>query len=496
MELDAARLTHDAAREVDVCVVGAGPAGLVVARTLAERGRRVLLLESGAAGPDAAADALNDGDVVGDPYVGLRATRDRRVGGTMGLWNTDVGGAAGAKWVPLDPVDVDGRWPLDHAALVPYYARAQRLCGLGPFAYDAAAWVQPDRPAFQHDGSGLLSRVYQLGTRDALLGPTVASVRETGNAILCTRATVVRLEPSPDGRRVARAIVATPDGERRLVGARRWVLAAGAVENARLLLHSGIASGPVGQCFMEHPRDRAIVLRPRTERAYRGAAFYDVHRAADGTAIVGRLALDGRVVRESGLPNASGTLLPNVRPWVRRARAALGPAGRAPAVRAWLPVGGHGWSRHHAPTRAFAGLTVLLNVEQAPHPENRVTLGARRDAHGVPLPVLHWRWRTEDHVRLVRLRAAVARGLAALGIGDVTVATDAPPDPNAHHHAGTTRMHADPRAGVVDAHGRVHALDDLYVAGASVFPTAGYANPTLTIVALALRLAEHLDATL
>jgi choline dehydrogenase-like flavoprotein len=129
-------------------------------------------------------------------------------------------------------------------------------------------------------------------------------------------------------------------------------------------------------------------------------------------------------------------------------------------------------------------------VEQSPHPENRVTLSARRDSLGVPLPALHWSWRADDHARLERLRALIARDLER--IGTVTVDTDARPDPNAHHHAGTTRMHDDPMLGVTDRDGRVHATDNLYVAGASTFPTAGFANPTLSIVALAVRLARHL----
>jgi len=474
-------VTHASTLDTDVCIIGGGPAGLVVARELVARGREVVLLESGAEEPDDGADALNDGDVVGDRYAGLRVTRRRQVGGAMQSWNTLVRGAPGAKWVPLDPVDVDGRWPFDHATLRPYYERAQTLCGLGPYAYDAASWARPEtgRAPVQLEGHGLVSRVYQLGARQALLGPTLQRLRESGNATLLTRATVTRLET--EAWRVRHAVVASPDGVRRRVRARCFVLAAGAVENARLLLASGDGtglgdtSGLVGRGFMEHPRDTAITLFP-PPGAYGDLGFYDAH-VVDGTTILGRLALDADMVRAHDLPNASGTLLPRIRQWGAR----------------WLrEAGGHGWSRRRAPRLAYDGFTVLLNVEQRPHADNRVVLGRRVDTHGAALPELHWRWHTEEHARLVRLRAVVARGLASLG--RVRVRDDASPDPNAHHHAGTTRMHEDPREGVVDAHGRVHAVENLYVAGASVFPTAGFANPTLTIVALALRLADHLAA--
>jgi choline dehydrogenase-like flavoprotein len=114
----------------------------------------------------------------------------------------------------------------------------------------------------------------------------------------------------------------------------------------------------------------------------------------------------------------------------------------------------------------------------------------------VPQARLHWRWRREEHADLGRLRALLASALEATGLGQVHVRRELTPDPNAHHHAGTTRMHVDPRWGVVDGNGRVHDADNVYVTGASVLPSAGFANPTLTIVALALRLADHLKRRL
>ena len=120
-------------------------------------------------------------------------------------------------------------------------------------------------------------------------------------------------------------------------------------------------------------------------------------------------------------------------------------------------------------------------------------LSRARDALGIPLPEMHWRFTQEDGSALAMLRASIARHLEASGLGRV-IAEPRAVDPNAHHHAGTTRMHADARWGVVDADLRIHGVANLFVAGSSVFPTAGYANPTLTIAALSLRLADHLKA--
>jgi choline dehydrogenase-like flavoprotein len=238
---------------------------------------------------------------------------------------------------------------------------------------------------------------------------------------------------------------------------------------------------------MEHPRDHALTLHPHAADAYARSCFYDQWRAADGTWVVGRLALGDTALASGELLNASATLIPRLSNARSRLRAAL----PSFAVR-WMQSEGHGWCRRRGAARAFDGFTVLLNLEQSPHPENRVTLSARRDALGVPFPALHWSWRADDHRRLERLRAVVAEDLGA--IGTVTVDTDARPDPNAHHHAGTTRMHDDPTLGVADRHGRVHGTDNLFVAGASTFPTAGFANPMLTVVALSVRLARHLGS--
>ena len=136
---------------------------------------------------------------------------------------------------------------------------------------------------------------------------------------------------------------------------------------------------------------------------------------------------------------------------------------------------------------------VLLDLEQGPHPENRVVLSEQRDGLGQPRAVLHWRWREEDEARRQRIRVVLARELERTGAGRVQVEAERPLEPSAHHHAGTTRMHDDPEEGVVDEQLRVHRKENLFVTGTSVFPTAGVANPTLTAIALTLRLGDRLS---
>jgi choline dehydrogenase-like flavoprotein len=203
MELDAVAggFSEGTVLDTELCIIGAGPAGLTVANTLADRGRDVVVLESGTHHTDPAILALSEGDAEGDAYGGLRETRHRQVGGTSGLWNTPVGESVGAKYAPLDAVDTEERpaiagsgWPLEYPELESYYRRAQPLCGLGPFAYDAAHWTRPDRAPIAQTGSLVVSRVYQFGTRDALVDPMLRAVQRSSGVRLYTRATAIAIE--------------------------------------------------------------------------------------------------------------------------------------------------------------------------------------------------------------------------------------------------------------------------------------------------------------
>ena len=335
-------------------------------------------------------------------------------------------------------------------------------------------------------------------------------LRNSANARLLCGATVRRLSPVVSGGRIASADVVDRDGRSFRVSARIFVLAAGAVENARLLLVSeddaSVAPGNggdwLGRCFMEHPRDRSLLLHPSDPGLFARAAFYDAHPGPDGTMIGGRIALKSTGSGANRLPNASVTMLPRLRPAERRERRLLrevvGPRVFSGLVRLGLAVegyrGGYGWSR--LPPEAFDAFHLVVNLEQQAHPDNRLVLGSRRDPFGIPRVELHWQWRPDDRAAHERLIARLAADLESSGLGRIAVLEGMLLDPNGHHHAGTTRMSARPDAGVADVDCRVHGTDNLYVTGASVFPVAGYANPVLTIVALVLRLSDHLRARL
>lgn len=473
--------------DADVCIIGAGPAGLTLARELIGIPLEVLVLESGGADTDARLHDLNIGSVHGDRYAHLHTTRNRGTGGSVHLWNTPVDGEPGAKYAPLEPFDLASRgsdppggWPFDHDHLLPYYRRAHQVCDLGPPDIECTGGLPLE-------GSPLVNRVYRFGRAAAFLRSNVDALESADNITLHRglTATVLVVE----GRRVVRVRAASLDGTTCDVSARIFVLAAGTIENTRLLLVSGAADARVpwttnewlGRAFMEHPRDYTLTWTPARPALFEEAAFYDARPHASAI-IGGRIGPADDALRAFGVPNFGVTLLP------RRPRR---PTARRPRS---VPHDGYGWSQTSQPARAYDAFRLVLNLEQRPDAANRIVLDDMKDALGVPRVAVHWHWRDGEQAALERLRMLLARTFRDAGLGRIDTVPGARPDPNAHHHAGTTRMSSDPRHGVVDADARVHGTDNLFVAGASILPTAGFVNPTLTIVALAVRLGGHLRA--
>ncbi len=482
----------------DVCVVGAGPAGLTTALTLGAAGRSVVLLESGGFRPSISAQELNEGDVEGEAYAGVGSTRHRQVGGTSNTWNVAIDGAQGAKYVPLGVRDM-ADWPIGWGEVEPFYVEAQTVCGLGPFEYGADHWATPARRPFDLRGTGLTSGVYHFGHAERFTRELVEELSCAQSVTLVTSATVVELAPGRDETTVHEVRVV--DGNYRAIEVkpRAVVLACGAVENARLLLLAQLGdrrgSEWLGRCFMEHARDFSLALDPGSRELFAEAAFYDAWASADGTLVGGHLALTEDALDSFDLPNAAMTLVPR----------ADGRRGRRLVARVPEPVrrvmgmplsGRYGWSETRSPARAFDLFDLVVNLEQRPDLRNRIELSSRRDRFGSPLPRLTLHWTDDEQERLERLRELLREWFGAAGLGRLLTTRGHRPDLSAHHHAGTTRMALDPQDGVVDVNGRVFGVDNLYVAGASVFPSAGFANPTLTIVALARRLGHHLHAVL
>jgi choline dehydrogenase-like flavoprotein len=535
----------------DVCVVGSGPAGLAVACELHRHGLRVSVLESGRLRRTGHADALKKVWCEGGIPV-KESSRERVVGGASSTWD--------GLSAPLEPIDVGPRpwvglpgWPLDYAELRRYYARAAADYGFPEPDLYREEHFAPLRAEgdWRFAWRRITERIILAPTRPPRFGKILRPRFEAPGLDLYTDASVIELRANPSRTAVEACEVRTRGMKALRVRASAFVLAAGGIENARLLLNStdlcpdglGNEHGQVGRGFMNHPKNPAGLVEPSAGVAhlpayfgclYRGMAGYLALRLDDATQA--RLGVLDACVRLEPLYAWSDTagvqLLINYvksRRWLwERLQGLKGEAaalrdyaetgddpdvklvGRVPSLPGLLaavlreprPVWRYLFHRVlDRRTRPRVRAIRIRNfMEMEPHPENRVLLAPERDRYGKPLALVRHSTTPLDRRSLLELHRVLAEELQAGGFGRlVSGLTDADPWPinaDASHHLGSTRMGTDPRTSVVDADCRLHAVPNLYVAGGSVFPTSGYANPTYTIVALAIRLADHLARTL
>jgi choline dehydrogenase-like flavoprotein len=528
---DARELAGDQQVDVDVCIIGAGPAGISIARELIGNGGRVWLLDSGGRDVERRVQRLNRGESVGYPVHRLHQSRVRAFGGTTRHWTRPGDESWAAR--PLDPIDFEVRpgirysgWPFGRADLDPYYVQAQELCRLGPFDYDPGRWADPHRTPPLPLGSGAIetptieTTLFQHGTAD-FSGYYEELVRAP-NVTLVLHASVVGLTTGDDPGRVDRVEVRRADGSQCFVRARLVVLAAGGIENPRLLLLSQQAGSRglgndhdlVGRFFAERVSARTGYIIPASPELIARTGLYPVHEPAPGVLVQGALRVRDAVQRERQLLNCAVFLLPRKRSMTAEAVRSLASLAKARRRRPLAPgLAGHvrnvvtglgdlgGFARDRLRRTDGDGILALrVQAEQAPDPNSRVTLGTRRDAFGLPVARLDWRPAASDRASIRATQEAIDEELRKAGLGHVELMLGDEDPPTLlegnFHHLGATRMHPDPAMGVVDADSRVHGVRNLYVTGSSVFPTYGCSNPTLTVVALALRLADHLKKQL
>lgn len=515
---DARRLEPGTALSYDLCIVGAGPVGIALALEFAGTGLRVCLLEGGGRRQDAAAQALLDGEVVGQPYLPLAWTRLARLGGTSGWWGGECRSFDALEDLAPRPWLGQPGWPLRPCELAAFEARACRFCGLGERPFEPAeAWLREvGAEALPLDPARFATRLFRYAAPTDLASVHGPALERAANIRVLLHAVAVEVE-SRSGA-LAGVRFATAPGREHALAAPRVVLAAGGIENARLLLASrrerpaglGNDRDQVGRGFMEHLYLDDVARFEPAPGLPPPRAYARRKRAPDGAAFRAALAPVAATLAEAGLPNLCFKLADPLKrapavlaafalrrglaagywptpPQAVLGRLAAGAPGVVPALARLSRRGGPG-----------APLSVGMVVEQLPDPANRVTLSARRDALGRPLARLDWRLTGRDRTAWHEALALLSADLAAWGLGRLTL-----PDPasrgavlerlrTACHHMGTTRMAEDPRRGVVDPAGQVHGVPGLHVAGSSVFPTGGHANPTLTAIALTLRLADHL----
>lgn len=535
--------------QADLCVIGAGPAGIAIARSFLGTSTTVCLIEGGGLAGEDRSQSLYEGSSSGSTPLDAGTSRMRVFGGSCTLWG---GGCIPLADTDLEPRDwvPDSGWPLRYADLAPWYAKAREFCQIdpghafGPGTFDGPAARTP----LDLDPEAMVNFIFARSPitfgdayRDTL--------GQAANITVLLHANVMELRATENAGAVTEATIGSLDGRRGRVRARHYVLAAGGIENARIMLLSdsvapnglGNDHDLVGRYFMDHPSgaignirsdqpDRLTRPYERTIGKVRAPVASEIglslaaqreHRTLN--ARVHPFAVEGEVPRGiRALRDVRAALRPPTHNEAALLEARLcaalqnGPGGAAAlavpqhfaisAMRLGLHIGdvirAVASKVSDRPTVGSDRVELVGFFEQAPNRDSRVMLDDTHDALGLRRVRVDWRLTELDRHTHRVLGAMTGHRLAQACAGRYEAAewtTDADAASEVHgtaHHMGTTRMAEDATHGVVDPEGKVHGIANLHVAGSSVFPTGGWAFPTFTLIALSLRLAEQLRVLL
>ena len=516
--------------DADVCIVGAGAAGITLAMELSGQGHRICLLESGGLDFDDDVQALNDGDCVSEQKIDLLWSRLRYFGGTTGHW--------GGNCAPLDPQDFEERdwipdsgWPFGIAEMDPYYPRAYRYCELPVPNFSADYWAGRSE-SFRNrrlslKGDPISEKIF-LKSPPTRFGEVYrADLGKPGN--LCEvylNANVMEIEADAEAKQAVALRTGGIDGKTHHFRARVFILAAG-LENARLLLLSdrvrpqglGNDHDTVGRYFMAHTTlrtGRALLSIPEGTASYYATLGWEQRFLSEVNPFIDALQPSREAQEREGILNTvvffeesyEGERTPGFIAMRRIAKQIV--YGRVPdnlihdlgTVIGDLDQVVKALYARSFGDNSYKILQTRFFSEQAPNRDSRVMLGADRDALGQRKLTLDWRLGELDKRTILRTQKLLAEQFGTLGIGRLRIDFQSEDEPwprgvdSSAHFMGSTRMSRDPRRGVVDENCRVHGIDNLYVAGGSVFPTSGATMLTVNIVALAVRLADHLRGKL
>jgi choline dehydrogenase-like flavoprotein len=501
----------------DICIVGTGAAGLSLASVLLAAGVSVAMLESGGLELEPAPQELNRCQADEILFEGAVEGRKRMLGGATNCWEGFL--------LPLEDIDFATRpwvdhsgWPLSGSDLAPYYAQALRFANAG--AADFEADVCRDL-GVQNPFDPAVLRYYfsKVSPTPRFADLLVDDLRASEDVRVYLHATATNLSLNSAGTVVEEVVAANSSGERFRFRAPVVIVCSGGIESCRLLLNSaartaggiGNEHGLVGRFFQDHPRLMVGALRAHDAAT---VERYLAPQRSGGVEVLPRVSLRPELQESHEVLNAQayvygGGLYPKT--LLRRAmvlnlarRSGRGErAGRHlldVSRRLLGPTLTLQREMRRDPEQARRYFQVSVVSEQEPSDASRITLSRHRDRYGSPLPRITWHktqktWETVAHMATT-LREEVAKS----GLGELELWPHvASPRPywralfhDTYHHMGATRMGVTPQAGVVDEQCRVHAVENLYIVSGSVFPTGGHSNVTLTIMALAFRLAEKL----
>jgi choline dehydrogenase-like flavoprotein len=503
MHIDARTIENNSLVEGDICIIGAGAAGISIALEWINTPYKIILLEGGGFDFDPRMQELYRGKTTGQRYYPLESARLHYFGGTTGHW---AGFCS-----PLDDIDFEERdwvphsgWPIKRTDLDSFYARAHKNLELGPYEYDADYYENMDKSlvSFPFDPEVVYNKMWhfspptRFGTkyRDAIL--------QAPNVHLYTYANVCDMKANDSGSVVTELTVKNFAGRQHKVRAKYFISACCAIQNARLLLASnkqapkglGNDNDLVGRFFMEHLEIKSAELWLEKNDPLK---LYMIDFGK--TKYRAELAISAAKQRELKILNGTASLTPLEIAKQQPAFIDIWTADKAKREKGMANFDIK--SKKGAHPYGVNSYQLFTRIEQAPNPESRIMLDTETDELGMPRAMLHWVLTPLEKRSIRKIAEVIGQQAGATAKGRVKLLPYLrDPEDNSWpeftgggwHHMGTTKMSADPKKGVVDANCMVHGISNLFMAGSSCYVTAGAPNPTLTVVALSLRLSDYL----
>jgi choline dehydrogenase-like flavoprotein len=508
--------------EADICIMGAGVAGTVLANELKGRFNKILLLDAGGENYELESQELYKAESFPDLFIDPHITRLRMLGGSSNHWQNNTS--------RLSPIDFKVRewvknsgWPIQYHDLVDFYPKAEAYCGVESDGYDIDYWLKTLRLKNPIKNTDLIKSAI---TKSSV--PPVrffhqhgAPLKESSKVEVITHANVIKVHYDKTLKKINTVDFRSYRQVTHSASAKIFILCMGGIENARMLLsfneqydnQLGNQNGMVGRYFMEHPTVRAAYLYNKEETDFK--LFQPSY--LNNRSVVGFLELSEEALTEHKTTNLRLPLNQISNYLASNGISSfhlLNDESDIPTD----SVGTHLWniiseldmvieavSRKKFDKKLFDSANdmccfeMVMMMEQTPHWENRVRLGNEYDINGVKKIVIDWQLHEEDKQRVWNSLDLVARGVGANDMGRVKVLRERSERlwgsqlGFSAHHMGTTKMGTSIEDSVVDKNLKIHDTNNFYVAGSSVFPTGGHVPPTLTITALAIRLARHIE---
>jgi choline dehydrogenase-like flavoprotein len=518
MHTDARNLDNGTIITGDICIIGAGAAGISIALEFINSNHRVVLLEGGGFEYEDRIQELYNGKTTGQPYYPIKSSELHYFGGTTGHW-----GGMCAIFDPIafqkrDWVDYSG-WPINQETLIPYYKRAAPNVDIDGVDFDLQFWLKQDQAfiPLPFDEKVVWNKIWKF-SRPTRFGTKYRNqIVNANNIHLYTYANVVDITATENLQQVKTVTIKNYAGKTFTATARYFILACAGIQNPRILLAANKQAGKglgnendlVGRFFMEHAEFKSAELW-LNEKSDLNLYMNLQPRMRAELAVVPEKQAEFKILNGmiSFTPLEYAKQMPSyIELWntpdpiinEQQTRQAMNKTAGSAIHRLFEKLKSADSRKKH---QAFQ---MTLRLEQAPNPLSRVTLAIQKDELGVPQANLNWAFTPLEKRSLRKIYEIIGQQAGEAGIGRVRLMEELWDKDDERlpvttsggwHHMGTTRMSEDPKKGVVDANCKVHGIQNLFIAGSSCFSTGSAVNPTFTIVALSIRLADHVKVLL